>query len=145
MKTFKLRTNYLISPKVQLTMIIIPIVMYSVCFIVSLVFLSFYFKDALSSFEAAGITPTHPIYQYMGLQKSKIFSVMGLSLLVGFILNTIVLTWVTHKIVGPIYRMRKAMESLLAGEELSPIKLRRGDFFTENAELLEEIRKRGLK
>lgn len=36
-----------------------------------------------------------------------------------------------HRIVGPIYRFRKAIQDLAAGEEVRPIKLRDGDFLTE--------------
>lgn len=145
MKKQKIRTQYLIAPKIQITMIAIPIVTHLVCFIVALVFLSIYYQDILNVFKEVGINQDHPIYQYMSLQKTKVVYIFALTLLVGFLINTIILTWVTHKIVGPIYRLKKSMEGLLKNEEIRPVKLRKGDFFVEEAELLEEIRKRGLK
>ncbi len=36
-----------------------------------------------------------------------------------------------HRIVGPIYRFRKAIQALAAGEDVRPVKLRDGDFLTE--------------
>jgi hypothetical protein len=37
----------------------------------------------------------------------------------------------THRIVGPIYRFRKAIEALKNGEDMEPIRLRDGDYLTE--------------
>lgn len=145
MKKLKIRTQYLVAPKIQLTMIAIPIITHLICFIIALVFLSIYYQDILNVFKQVGINPEHPIYQYISLQKSKVVYIFALTLMVGFLINIIVLTWVTHKIVGPIYRLRKSMEGLLNNEEIRPVKLRKGDFFSEDAELLEQIRIRGLK
>ena len=37
----------------------------------------------------------------------------------------------SHRFVGPVYRLRKAIRSLTAGEEIRPIRLRRGDFWKD--------------
>jgi hypothetical protein len=52
-----------------------------------------------------------------------------------------------HRIVGPLYRIRKAIEAVAAGEEVSLIKLRAGDHLQELKEdfnaMLRELEKRG--
>ena len=145
MKKQKIRTQYLIAPKIQLTMIAIPIITHLICFIIALIFLSLYYQDILHVFKEVGINPEHPIYQYISIQKTKVVYIFALTLFVGFLINTIILTWVTHKIVGPIYNFRKSMEGLISDQDIRPVKLRKGDFFIEEAELLEKIRERGLK
>src|SRR5262245_434658 len=37
----------------------------------------------------------------------------------------------SHRIVGPIYRFRKTVEAIAAGEELELVRLRKGDFLQE--------------
>src|SRR5438046_2025257 len=37
----------------------------------------------------------------------------------------------THRIVGPLYRFRKVIQAITAGEELTLIKLRQGDLLLE--------------
>ena len=37
----------------------------------------------------------------------------------------------THRIVGPLYRFRKAIQAIIAGDELELIRLRKGDHLQE--------------
>jgi sensor histidine kinase YesM len=37
----------------------------------------------------------------------------------------------THRIVGPIYRFRKAIQAVIAGEEVDPMNLRKDDYLQE--------------
>ena len=141
----RIRKQYLINTKVQLTMIAIPLIIYSLCLEISLIFLSTFYQESFAKFHAIGIEVGHPIYDYLRLQKSRIFNLIETSILVGFILNTLITIWITHKIVGPVYRLKKSMEGMLSSQDIPPIKLRKGDFFVEEADLLEQIRKRGLK
>jgi nitrogen fixation/metabolism regulation signal transduction histidine kinase len=53
----------------------------------------------------------------------------------------------THRIVGPLYRFRKTIESITAGEDVRLIKLRTGDHLLELRDrvndMLRELEKRG--
>lgn len=53
----------------------------------------------------------------------------------------------SHRIVGPIYRIRKAIQAVAAGEELEPIQLRQGDYLQELKddfnEMLKALEQRG--
>jgi len=72
--------------------------------------------------------------------------------LVVFALVVPVLCWdairFSHRLVGPIYRFRKTVQALTAGEAVRPIKLREGDYLEEMKEdinkLLESLQQRGL-
>jgi hypothetical protein len=54
----------------------------------------------------------------------------------------------SHRLVGPLYRFRKAMQSVAAGEPIRLIKLREGDFLTEMRDdfnqMLEALQKKGI-
>ena len=45
----------------------------------------------------------------------------------------------SHKIAGPLYRFRSAVAGLARGEARSAIRLRRGDYLTEEAEQLNRL------
>ena len=48
-----------------------------------------------------------------------------------FVWDTMTLS---HRFAGPVYRFHKAIRDLAAGEEVPPIKLRKGDFWKNVAE-----------
>lgn len=45
----------------------------------------------------------------------------------------------SHRIVGPIYRFRKTIEAIKAGEEVNLVTLRKGDFLQELGDELNEM------
>jgi hypothetical protein len=53
-----------------------------------------------------------------------------------------------HRVVGPIYRFRKTMRAVAAGEAVRPIKLRQGDFLVEMQDdfnaMLDALQRQGV-
>ncbi|MDA0833031.1 MAG: hypothetical protein O2955_06065 [Planctomycetota bacterium] len=47
--------------------------------------------------------------------------------------------WFSHRIVGPLYRIRIALQQLAAGVELTPIRLRKGDYLGDIAEAVNHV------
>ena len=66
----------------------------------------------------------------------QLLAVLCLSILCVGIISLIY----SHSIAGPIYRLKKAIEALLEGKEISHIKLRPGDEFQDLADSLEKLR-----
>ena len=60
---------------------------------------------------------------------------------VAFVVGYIILLSVllSHKIFGPIYRMKQAIQSKMNGEEKIYCKLRKGDYFVDFAEQLSKL------
>jgi hypothetical protein len=54
----------------------------------------------------------------------------------------------THRVVGPIYRFRKTLQAVAAGEPVRPVKLREDDFLTEMRDdinhMLESLQRQGV-
>jgi sensor histidine kinase YesM len=65
---------------------------------------------------------------------------VGVVVVVGllFIYDAIKLT---HRIVGPLYRIRKTLQAVAAGEEMDLVKLREGDLLQELKDDLNEMLK----
>jgi hypothetical protein len=53
----------------------------------------------------------------------------------------------THRVVGPLYRFRKTIQAITAGEEVPPLTLRKGDFLQEMKDdlnaMLQALERRG--
>ena len=48
--------------------------------------------------------------------------------------------WFSHRVVGPLYRIRLALQQIAAGVEVSPVRLRRGDYLNELADVVNDVR-----
>jgi len=74
--------------------------------------------------------------------------VLFLSVLVLGILFIFDAVKLTHRIVGPLYRFRKTIQALAAGEEVDPVSLRKDDFLQEMKEdfneMLRALEQRGV-
>lgn len=70
----------------------------------------------------------------------KISSVVLVALLaVVAVLNFIYSLKVSHRVIGPIYRIQTHLEQVLAGNKSHELRLREGDHFAELAELVNQV------
>jgi hypothetical protein len=79
--------------------------------------------------------PHRPFLSYFSLH--EIVQRHGAVVLASFALLPILLLDVlitSNRFVGPVYRMRRSMRALAAGEHVQPIKFRDGDFWREVAD-----------
>ncbi|MBN1822820.1 MAG: hypothetical protein JW803_00715 [Endomicrobiales bacterium] len=71
------------------------------------------------------------------------FDLIWKPMLIVFLINIVILVtanlYYTNKIAGPIYRLKTLLEKKLAGDEVEPIKFRKGDAFHELALLINKV------
>ena len=90
--------------------------------------------------------PSNPWLQFLDTLRTNLPVIVCLLVLVP------VMAWDTirfsHRIVGPLVRIRKTLQEMAAGELVRPIKLRDGDYLTELRDdfnkMLEALQKRGV-
>jgi hypothetical protein len=90
--------------------------------------------------------PGDPLEQYV-----RVLSDFA-PVLVGSLVLLPVLVWdcvrFAHRVVGPIYRFRKTVQAIAAGDPVRPVRLRQGDFLAEMRDdlnrMLEALQRRGL-
>ena len=84
----------------------------------------------------AGLNEDHVFFKFIGEQKSKILIytlvAFGVSLVLGIILNLMI----SHKIAGPIVRLRNFFSKPDNYKEIQYLNFRQGDFFIELPELI---------
>ena len=113
----------LIDRKLQLT-----VILYSVLLAAWVSFQSFIFQSAVlgrfGNLSKAGL--------YVGIP--LLFLLMSCSVIfIGLI--------ITNRIAGPIYRLRKHMEGVASGQEITEITFRKADYFAELIEPYNKIMK----
>ena len=90
--------------------------------------------------------PLDPWQQFLDTMRANVPVIICLLILVP------VMAWdsvrFTHRLVGPLVRFRKTMQTIADGEPVRPIKLREGDYLIEMRDdfnkMLEELQKRGV-
>jgi hypothetical protein len=81
--------------------------------------------------------PGNPLEQYGRLLQDSYPALIGSVLLLPVMLWD--LAKFAHRVVGPIYRFRKTLQALAAGQAVRPVKLRQDDFLTEMRDDLNQM------
>jgi sensor histidine kinase YesM len=128
------RKNFLINPKFQLSFLAYT----AGIAVVTIGF--FYAADAYFFWkftqlgQGLGLPSNHVFFQFLDEQRSAknlyygVAAAIGLAAIAGWSLV------LSHRVAGPLYRLRKHASAVASGETVSDVRFRRGDFFPEVAE-----------
>jgi len=95
--------------------------------------------EVIEKFDLAGLGLDHPLRIFIERQLVNLQNTgWGIGLLL-FIINALVLLFLSHRIAGPIYKINKVVESWLRGDS-TKLQLRKGDFFHELAYSVQELK-----
>lgn len=138
---FKVRTNYLILPAFQLKMILAAIFLSASQCLVLLFLLRHFSENLLLKLHAAEIVDNHPLALFFQSQISQLQTATAITgcVLVLVLVNIVVFLFISHRIAGPLYRVRETAKSWQRGD-LKALKLRKGDIFQDVAQELEAFR-----
>lgn len=132
MTSFKHRRKiYLINPRFQYSFIIFA----STIGLVSLCIFYFAILYFFWSFEQRGISlgipAKHIFFRYIDEQRHSmnvIFSIAAVLVLITTSISALILS---HKVAGPIHRLKEHLKDVITQQTLRPVKFRKGDFFIE--------------
>ena len=86
-----------------------------------------------------GLEPGHMFYQFLDLQNITMNMIfLGASLIcisIGFFFGIVY----SHKIIGPIQKIHRALQRIEQGKEIQPIQLRENDYFQYIADDINRI------
>jgi hypothetical protein len=102
------------------------------------------FWKTYSIMTEEGLSWDHPVYRFIVGQEQVMFSIYSfvavLTLIVAFVWGLLY----SHRIVGPIYRMRNHLMEAASGRAAKSLKFRENDFFQDLADAYnEELYARG--
>lgn len=128
------RRVLLINPKFQLTFLIYMIVIAATVIIVLYVANFFFFKRSFEAGRALDLPPDHIYFAYLDSQKTTMKWVFLLASGVTLVNLVFWGLYLSHRVAGPIYRLRKHMVDLREGRTQGEVGFRKNDFFPELAE-----------
>jgi methyl-accepting chemotaxis protein len=91
----------------------------------------------LSQLEAQG--GLLQAYEIVRSINSLIAKRVGILLLTVMVFAFILAVYYLHRLAGPVYRIEKTLNDMAEGKEVSPVVLRKQDFFKSLAEALNKI------
>jgi len=127
------RKKILVYPPVQWRLIVWWVILLSI-FTASVSWLIFYLSwSSALEWSATTGSQTNLTEIFNRLTDVVIISLIG-SVLLSALVGTIVGLFITHRIVGPIYRLKSVLRQLKEGKTVEEIKLRKSDEFHDLAE-----------
>jgi hypothetical protein len=82
----------------------------------------------------------HPFYLFLQEQKTLFNSYLYIAFAVGIVLSVVLTLFLSHRLAGPLVRMKSYLDEAIALKKIPkyPIKFRKGDFFNDIPEKLNE-------
>lgn len=133
-KGFSNRKVFLINPKFQLTFMAYMGGLAVATLVIFLGSIMYFFADWKDMGRALGLPADHVFFQFMAEQQAHMFKVFGFTSLGILLAVAGIGLWVSHRVAGPLYRLRKHMNAVAQGKKVGEVSFRKRDFFPELAE-----------
>ena len=91
---------------------------------------AWFFHNLRNQAQMAGLPPDHVFYQFVQDRQVEMNIITAVTFVLVVLLVGVVGLVLSHKIAGPMYRLKKHFEST-ARTGARPVKFREGDFFQE--------------
>ena len=90
-----------------------------------------FFHNLKEQARLAGLPPDHVFYRFIQDRQSEMDFITLVTFLVVVVIVGLAGLFLSHKIAGPMYRLRKHFETLAKTGVSRPLKFRDGDYFLE--------------
>ena len=134
MHTQRRLKNFLVYPEFQLRIITI---ISSISLVAPLLIYFFQyaaFQDQIENGQMLNLSEAHPYYVFYYDFQQRMLTVLFTTLLFSFFLSVLVGLYVSHKIAGPLLKMRRHFEAIGRREvDEHPIYFRERDYFKDLA------------
>jgi hypothetical protein len=139
--TQRKKSSILINPKFQWTLIGYAALVATLIFVSVYGLFNYGFNEFVQIGHQAGLTDDHVYFQFIKMQEATFLRVI---LAIAFFVGTILIVGglvVSHKIAGPLYRLKKELFKMAnkTDPSLHKIKFRDGDFFPEVADAFNQL------
>ncbi len=141
-----IRRVYLINPKFQLEVIAWMVAM-SLAPITAFFVAHYYFFWKLKEIgRDIKLEPEHIYFRFIDGQSEQLFLIFIVCSVVAMLIVVILGLSLSHKIAGPIQRLKVHMKALTRGEDLPELKFRKNDYFQEVPPIINDyIEKKSVK
>ena len=126
-----IRYKLLIYPRFQVTILLFNFFIVMGIFFLTNWRINAYFNHMKKLGEDASFPSDHIYFQFVSLQEAGLESSLMQIALVGLILSTLGFLILSHKISGPMIRLKRYFANITQTQRVSPITFRAGDFFSD--------------
>lgn len=131
MKSNRKVSNYFIYPTFQLALIISNMIVSIFCMLIIHHQMVEFFEKLKIMGEKANLPADNPYFEFITNSKEIMLTNLNWSLVLSVFLSTALSVHLSHKAVGPIYRLKLFFSQINNGEDKSSVSFRKGDFFSD--------------
>lgn len=128
------RRNYLINPGFQLRFVGFTLAIAAAAIAVFYISNHYFIWKFIEIGKSLNLPPDHPFFRFIAEQRAMLNSVFIVTSLVAALAIVIGGLLLSHRIAGPIHRMREHLEDIAANGRVRELNFRQGDYFPEMAE-----------
>jgi len=133
-----MRKKFLINKAFQFKFILFMMGVGLISLAATFLVLQGFFREFQSLADASHLAPNHPFRDLISYQKDQMnIFFIGLAV-INVAITAICGLWMSHRIAGPIYRIVQTLKNPAAKEEKKTFNTRKGDYFQELPEALNE-------
>ena len=122
--------NLLINPAFQGAVILYSLILSFVVLLAQFVALKLFFKKYLREGDLIGLNHEHPFFKFIAEQERYMGQVFIVLAIVLVIVNVMAGLLLSHRIAGPIHRLKGFFRGLQK-KEVRPLSFRKNDFFQD--------------
>ena len=133
------RRGFLSYPKFQLTLVFVN------CMLIFLVILYFIFRT-MHNFRfmanmgvEANLESDHPYYRYLEIQENLLINDFLIGGFLCLFLSSIFILFYSHRITGPMVRLRKYLQDACEGKPVGKLTFRKNDDFFDISDLINKF------
>lgn len=123
--------SYIINPRFQLKMIIVFLIPLVGVSLANYVAMKLFFSNFMAQGLSAGFPIDHVFFEFLEKQREALSRFLGFSFTFALLIFFIVGFYFSHKIAGPLYRLRKSFEKMREQKRLESVTFRDGDYFQD--------------
>lgn len=124
--------QYVIIPEFQVSIVKYFAFLFLLVGLVNISSVFFFFYTFKNHGLAVGLSANHTFYRFIQTQEQLLYTFMGIALAVCLLILIIGGFMLSHKVAGPLYRLREHMKNFNKAEsDLTRVKFRKGDYFED--------------
>ncbi|MFW5888028.1 MAG: hypothetical protein ACOCUH_04450 [Bacteriovoracia bacterium] len=130
------RKRVIVYPRFQLTLVILNLAV----LVMSFLFVGIQLKRSFLHLEKLGqkadLEAEHIYYKFLSLQENTMLEYMLWAVLGSLILGTVITLILSHRLAGPMIRIRSYFSNMLEAGKAHPFKFRKRDYFAELPDII---------
>ncbi len=124
-------SNYFIYPTFQLSLIISNLLVSTLCMLLIHYKMVEFFEKLKQVGEKASLPLDNPYFEFINYSEEIMLSNLNWTLGLSVFLSTALSIYLSHKAVGPMYRLKLFFTQINNGEDKDSVQFRKGDFFSD--------------